>query len=227
MNAPAASVLFAHATGFHGRVFDKTISFLPPMKYSCFTFDQRGHGRSPWPDDAPVTELSNWDGFGDDALEMSRLVRQQQHPDTNRCTGGVLGVGHSQGATALLLAALKEPEQFSALILYEPVVFPKLWRHLSHAFFHFSEAPLATSSRKRRREFDSLEDAFQNFASKPPMRHFHVDVLRDYIRHGLSASGEQLELELGTDAAAPSDLATGKLRLLCDPNVEVHAMMTC
>lgn len=198
-----ASVLFVHATGFHGRVFDKTLSFLSPDMYSCYTFDQRGHGLSPWPDNAPVTQLEDWDGFGEDALDVARYV-QQQHPPSGQQLGGVVGVGHSQGATALLLAALQEPQRFSGLILYEPVVFPKLWQNLSKVFFRFSESPLALSSRRRRLEFDTLNDAFLNFGAKPPMNSFHVDVLRDYVRYGTG------RVEGDDD----------KLRLRCDPNVE-------
>jgi pimeloyl-ACP methyl ester carboxylesterase len=198
-----ASVLFSHATGFHGRVFDKTISFLDPSMYSCYTFDQRGHGHSPWPEDAPEDALGDWDGFGHDVLDVSRYVRQQ-HPDSRQHSGGIVGVGHSQGATALLLAALQEPRQFSALVLYEPVIFPRLWRDLSKVFAHFSESPLALSSRRRRLEFDSLQQAFENFASKPPMSSFHVDVLRDYVRYGTESCGDG-----------------ERVRLLCDPNIEV------
>jgi pimeloyl-ACP methyl ester carboxylesterase len=200
---PQASILFTHATGFHGHTFNKTINFLTPDRYACYTFDQRGHGHSPWPDDAPINQLSNWDGFGDDALAMTKYV-YKQHMSTSKEVGGVLGVGHSQGATALLLAALKEPQMFSALILYEPVVFPKLWRNLSGVFFRFSESPLAVSSRKRRMEFDSLDEAFLNFASKPPMNNFHLDVLRDYVRYGTE------KVEEGSE----------RRRLLCHPNVE-------
>lgn len=206
-----ASVLFVHATGFHGRVFDKTLSFLSPETYSCYTFDQRGHGLSPWPDDAPVTQLEDWDGFGEDALDVVRYV-QQQHPPSRQRLGGVVGVGHSQGATALLLAALQEPQRFSGLILYEPVVFPKLWQNLSKAFFRFSESPLALASRRRRLEFDTLNDAFLNFAAKRPMNAFHIDVLRDYVRFGtkhVKTPGETRESADG-----------GKLRLCCDPNIE-------
>ena len=196
------SVLFVHATGFHGRIYDRTISYLNPSKYTCYTYDQRGHGHSPWPDDAPQDVLTSWDGFGNDALDMSKYVYEQHDRP-------IIGVGHSQGATALVMAALKEPHLYKSLILYEPVIFPKLWRSLSKCFFCFSESPLAISSIKRRVEFDSRMDAFSNFAGKPPMRGFHVEVLKDYIRHG----------------TVPCDGEEGKedprVRLLCDPNVEV------
>lgn len=127
-----------------------------------------------------------------------------------------MGVGHSQGATALLLAALQEPQRFSGLILYEPVVFPKLWQNLSKVFFRFSESPLALSSRRRRLEFDTLNDAFLNFAAKPPMNSFHVDVLRDYVRYGTGRVKASEEVGDSHDSADDE-----KLRLRCDPNVEV------
>ena len=219
-----ASVLFSHATGFHGRVFDKTINDLDPSQFSCYTFDQRGHGQSPWPEGVPQQgdTLSNWDGFGADVLQMGRYV-QQQHPHTDSCaTGGVVGVGHSQGASALLLAALQQPNLFSALVLYEPVVFPPLWRGLSKAFSLFSESPLALSARKRRMEFSSLQEALKNFASKPPMNTFHADVLEDYVRHGTAAVAGEGVIEGGHVREEDNSSGDqGPVRLLCDPNVEV------
>lgn len=188
------SVLFVHATGFHGRIFDKTINFLPPQEYSCFSYDQRGHGLSPWPDDAPRDALTSWDGFGDDALVVSKHVYDRHNQR-------IIGVGHSQGATALILAALREPQLFDGLVLYEPVIFPESWQKFAKVFSLFSESPLALASRKRRVEFDSLDDAFFNFGSKPPMNGFHHHVLRDYVRYGTEKSGD-------------------KVRLLCDPNIE-------
>lgn len=209
----AASVLFAHATGFHGRVFDKTISLLDPARFSCYSFDQRGHGQSPWP--TGESSLEDWDGFGADAAAVGRYVKQQ-HPHTGHgeVAGGVVGVGHSMGATSLLLAALQEPQLFSALVVYEPVIFPPLWVALSKAFALFSESPLALSSRKRRLQFPSVQAAVQNFASKPPMNNFQLDVLHDYVRHGTAL----VETEGET---AGGDADGQALRLLCDPNIEV------
>ena len=162
-------VFFSHATGFHGRVFDTTISFLGD-KYTCYSMDHRGHGRSGWNGDAPL----HWIAFADDLLEVS-----------HECCGEekMVGVGHSMGAAALLMAALKKPEKFSALVLYEPIIFPPEMRML---FGLRDESPLAVLAKKRRDAFASYDEAISNFSKKPPMNAFDTSVLRDFVMHGLA-----------------------------------------
>ena len=43
--ADQASILFAHATGFHARVWDATIDAIDAQPHAI-AIDQRGHGRS-------------------------------------------------------------------------------------------------------------------------------------------------------------------------------------
>ena len=79
------TVLFSHATGFHGRVFAPVAAHLP--NFDRTTFDYRGYGDTVPP---PGWTLK-WEGFGDDALAVAR--------DTVQRSGGrrVVGVGHSMG----------------------------------------------------------------------------------------------------------------------------------
>ena len=42
--ADRPTLFFVHATGFHGRVFDRVIEAVPG--YHSIAFEQRGHGRS-------------------------------------------------------------------------------------------------------------------------------------------------------------------------------------
>ncbi|CAM9377108.1 unnamed protein product [Ectocarpus fasciculatus] len=161
------TVFFSHATGFHGRIFDTTIGMLAD-NYSCYSMDHRGHGRSGWGCDKPL----HWSVFANDLLEVSQ-----------ECCGEdkVVGVGHSMGAAALLMAALKKPEKFSALVLYEPIIFPPEMRML---FGVSADSPLAVLAKKRRNSFGSHDEAIRNFSKKPPMNAFDSNVLRDFVMHG-------------------------------------------
>jgi pimeloyl-ACP methyl ester carboxylesterase len=191
---PEVNVFFSHATGFHGRIFDSLITGSGGLaeKYSCFSMDHRGHGQSGWNPDAPL----HWDAFAADLLAVSHAC----------CgTGPVVGVGHSMGAASLLMAALLEPKKFSALVLYEPIIFPPELRLLSSLV---GDSPLARLARKRRNSFDSREEAIANFSKKPPMNLYHEDVLRDFVVHGLADARELRRAREGADADADADTDT-------------------
>ena len=177
-----APILFSHANGFHGRCFDPVVQSLP--EHPCFTFDYRGHGDSTVPPDWQV----RWSAYGDDAVTAARAAA------TN---GPVIGAGHSMGAAGLIMAALREPSLFRALVLYEPIVFPASYRHLG-------TNPLAAAARRRRATFESYEEAFANYASKPPLNVFHPDCLRAYVDHGFRPTSD------------------GRVELKCSPELEAR-----
>lgn len=97
----------------------------------------------------------------------------------------VVGFGHSKGGAALLLAEQRAPGTFAALYLYEPVVFPSI-----PSFGPSGEHPLATGALRRRRSFASKDEAFENFAAKPPFNALRPDALRAYVDHGFADDGE-------------------------------------
>ena len=171
------AMLMAHATGFHGLVWQPMASEL--TDFHCYSFDERGHGDSL----RPLGHDYDWTGFADDALivvDGFGLARP-------------FGVGHSAGAAALLLAEAFRPGTFRALYLWEPVVMP------------FDEPPgpqdnpLSEGALRRRELFPSRDDAYDNFASKPPFSALHPDALRAYVDHGFA------------------DAEEGQVRLKCRP----------
>lgn len=171
---PARTVLFSHANGFHGRCFDPTIESLVE-NYQCVSFDLRGHGDSKISPDWQV----EWRGYGDDALAVAKTLPENK-----------IAVGHSMGGAALVMAALARPDLFQALILYEPIIFPS---HIRDTIQKSSErtdtkgAPsnsMADGARRRRNSFASRNEAFANYASKPPMNAFDERSLHAFVDHG-------------------------------------------
>jgi pimeloyl-ACP methyl ester carboxylesterase len=83
------------------------------------------------------------------------------------------------GAAVTLLTEARRPGSFRAIYAFEPIVIPP-------------EVPRETEgrsvwvegTRKRRREFPSIDDAFANFESKPPFDVFTAESLRAYLEHG-------------------------------------------
>jgi pimeloyl-ACP methyl ester carboxylesterase len=185
-------VLLAHATGFHGRVWQPCADHLP---YHCFALDFRGHGDSPLPGQAEGTfdpDLLDWDGFGDDVLAVAAALAEETD-------GGPLrGVGHSKGAAALLLAEQRRPGTFASLYLYEPIAFPPEVVALRVG------NPLAAGARRRRARFASFAEAEANFAAKRPLSALDPAALHAYVRFGFAPDPD------------------GGVALKCPPEVEAE-----
>jgi pimeloyl-ACP methyl ester carboxylesterase len=172
----AGNYLFAHCTGMCAAVWQPMIKALRSegggadgaTSADAVSLDHRAHGLS----GRSGGELS-WHGHADDVLSVV------DHHGLER----PLGVGHSMGGAALILAEQKRPGTFGGLFLYEPIVFPPMPREF--------ENPLSAGARRRREEFLSEEEAFAMFSMKPPMSELSEDALMAYIRYGFSteASG--------------------------------------
>jgi pimeloyl-ACP methyl ester carboxylesterase len=164
----------AHATGFHGRVWDRMISQLA-RPHHVIAIEQRGHGRS------EATAFDTWDVFGHDQAALAAQLDLQ----------GAVGVGHSMGAHALVQAAALQPGRFSRLLLIDPVMG-------APADYHQPPAPPGTlhPSAGRKNHFDSAQAMFDRFVDRPPYSVFDHQALMDYCRFGLrpadSGSGLQL-----------------------------------
>ena len=163
-------LLFSHATGFHGRVFEPMASFLND-RFRCVSLDLRGHGMSELPPGASLA----WSGMADDVLAA---LSADRFP-----IGPLHGIGHSMGGAALVLAAARRPEAFRSLWLYEPVIVPP-----ESGLLPGSENPMSEAAARRRDRFDSLDQAYENYGSKPPLHQLHPDALRAYVDGGFSSS---------------------------------------
>jgi pimeloyl-ACP methyl ester carboxylesterase len=177
--------LFCHATGFHGAVWEPMSAALGD-DFERWAVDFRGHGASVLPPDSPVP----WESVAGDVLAVV--------DDLDVPAGDILGIGHSMGGAALLLAEQARPGLFTGLWLYEPIVPPR-------GVIPTGDGgnPLATGARRRRPAFPSHAEALANFASKPPLNVARADALHAYVRHGLVA-GEDGAVHL---ACRPEDEA--------------------
>jgi pimeloyl-ACP methyl ester carboxylesterase len=158
-------VLLCHATGFHGAVWDPVAAELGG-DLDRWAVDFRGHGASVVPEGSP---LQDWAAFGVDVLAV---VDGLGLPP-----GGVLGVGHSMGGAALLLAEQARPGTFRGIWAFEPITPPR-------AAMPGGPNPLSEGARRRRPVFASAADALANFAAKPPFDRLRADALHAYVRHG-------------------------------------------
>jgi pimeloyl-ACP methyl ester carboxylesterase len=95
----------------------------------------------------------------------------------------VIGVGHSMGGTSTMLASIKQPERFAAIILLDPVLMPRryLWllKVLQSTIGY--KIPLVEMALKRRRNWESAEAAFQRYQGRAIFEKWPDQALRDYI----------------------------------------------
>ncbi len=159
------------------------------------------HVRAMW-ENCPPESLKNWPQMGDDLLAgLDGLTDDRP----------VIGIGHSMGGVATLYAALKRPERFSHLILIDPTLMSPgvLWRmRLTRLLGMEARLPLVQGALRRRQQWDSTEDAYQYFRSKPLFARWPDDVLRDYAQ----------------SMTVPAD--NGGVRLAFDPRWEAQFYRT-
>jgi pimeloyl-ACP methyl ester carboxylesterase len=165
-------LLLAHATGFHGRVWEPVAGHLAD-RFHCIAFDERGHGDS---DPAPDGDY-DWKGFATDALAVVDGLGLGDGGTPLRA------VGHSCGGALLFLAEQRRPGTFAELWTYEPVIVPLE----GLAALPDGKNPLAAGARKRRPTFASKQAAYDNYASKPPFNVLDHAALHAYVGHGFAS----------------------------------------
>jgi pimeloyl-ACP methyl ester carboxylesterase len=186
-DSSAPTLLFSHATGLHGRVWEPMASILS-RRFRCLAIDHRGHGLSELPHGASLA----WARMGDDTVAVLDSELFGGHR-------AVHGVGHSMGGAALALAAGQSPKRLHSLWLYEPVIVPP------GALPSGSNSnPMAEGAERRRASFDSFEDAVSHYASKPPLNQLHPAALRAYVMGGFASQADgsvRLRCAPATEAA--------------------------
>ena len=153
-------LLFAHATGFHGRVWDRIIRQFPDRR--AIALEARGHGRSSKP--APPYR---WPLLGTDLAAAAGALG----------ISNAIGIGHSSGGHAVANAAALRPAAFQALLLIDPTIFPRAV---------YGQPPFDVSfTLRRKRVFDSPEAMFLRFRERGAFAGWQPEILRDYCEYGL------------------------------------------
>jgi pimeloyl-ACP methyl ester carboxylesterase len=179
------ALLFAHATGFCGALFDPLIAHLPP-RYRAITIDLRGHG-----DSAPPPDLDfDWRGFATDVLTVIDALGLERP----------FIVGHSCGAAAAFLAEQRRPGTFAAMYCFEPAVAFRQGIDVPGPSGPLSGKPgpsgplsgkpspnpMSEGARRRRATFASRAELLEYLRSKPLFARFDPAVLDAYVEHGFA-----------------------------------------
>jgi pimeloyl-ACP methyl ester carboxylesterase len=184
-NKPPA--LLVHGTGFVAEVWDEVARELA-SKYTVYGIDRRGHGASHKP---PVEHYH----FLDFASDICAVVEALDLTD-------IFGVGHSAGATDLLLAAKLLPRRFQRLFVMEPTIMdPRAMRAMTSELSE-RETASAQGVLRRQAEFNSAAAAFTRFRAASAFAEWSEASLWAYVRHGFEPQPD------------------GRVRLLCRPEIE-------
>jgi lipase len=162
-------ILFTHATGFHGRLWDRIIEGIPGRH--CFAIDLRGHGQS-----GTNFDSYSWRRFGEDTAMVAKELGLRD----------ALGVGHSLGGHAMVVAAATEPSAFSSLLLIDPVI-------QSPDRYNGALTDVGFIARRRAR-WKSVEEMYERFRIRPPFSAWKSDILHDYCEYGLLPDGDEFVL---------------------------------
>lgn len=182
--------LLCHATGLHGAVWEPLSAALDPG-FERWAVDFRAHGASAVPPGDPLP----WSAMADDVLAVVAAL--------DAPPGRLLGIGHSMGGAALVLAEQARPGTFAGLWLFEPIVPPAGALPSVEGGNHLAEGAL-----RRRATFASTAEALANYASKPPLNVARADALHAYVRHGFVA-GEDGAVHLACRPADESQIFRG------------------
>ncbi|OAN92927.1 alpha/beta hydrolase [Marinobacter sp. EhC06] len=174
---------WAHATGFHGRLYRPLLDELA-TDVNVLAWDMRGHGAS-----AGAANLSTFRGWETYYRDMTALLDSQDEP--------VWLAGHSIGATTSIMAAARRPEKVLGLILAEPVIMDQgqgLKLGLTKLIRQSHRLSLAAGAARRRRVFDSHAVALDNYRGRGGFKTWPEAWLNAYVQHAFVPQGDQVQL---------------------------------
>ncbi len=192
-------LLVAHGNGFCGRTYEPMLEPLS-QQYDLLMYDLPGHGRS---------EPFKFVGWNQTAEHLYQALKAS---DTFIAGRSVHAVGHSLGGMLSMLAAGQHPNTFKSMVMLDPIMFPQPLLFFMQAvgklgltsLFH----PFVKPTLRRRREWESREQAFDYFHNRKIFKGWQDQALQSYVEHALC------------------DANGAGVRLRCDPTVEAQWFAT-
>lgn len=182
MNKP--QLHFAHANGVPSACYRKLLDGLSAQ------FDVRMLAVMGTDPRYPVTD--NW----------HMLTEQVADSIRGKCSGPVIGLGHSMGGLCTFMAAHRYPDLFRAVVIMDPPVINGLGALSFGVLKKLGMADHITPAGKsqgRRELWPSRDVARELLGRKKLFRAFDPDCFEDYLRYGLSDCEEGVCLTIPAD----------------------------
>ena len=177
---PAA--LLVHGTGFCAPVWQSVAESLAPA-FVVYGVDRRGHGASSKPADAYH--------FADFLGDAVRVIDELQ-------LEGAYAIGHSAGATDLLLAAALRPRAFRCIFAMEPTAMDVATPGSAAE----STEELLERAARRRATFASFDHAYEHYRTRGVFQTWRPELLQAYVQYGFEPQPD------------------GTVSLRCTPDIE-------
>jgi len=162
---------FAHANGFPPGTYRKLAEALAGNHHVVSMA-----ARPLWSPD-PAVALRDWSEFADDL--KAELAR--------RGLRGILGVGHSLGGVASLLAAADDPGLFRAVVAVDPLVLTgrisTFWGLMKGVGLG-GRLRIVRGARSRRDHWPDRETVLSSYRRKKIFKSWDPEVLDDYVHSG-------------------------------------------
>jgi pimeloyl-ACP methyl ester carboxylesterase len=174
----------AHANGFPPGVYRELVGHLTgDFRAVTIPF------RPLWEPAPPSEEFERWQEMGDDLIAGFEAYGLSD----------VIGIGHSMGGVATLVAALKRPDLFKAIVLLDPVLFPRfvVWLFAGlPSWLPQPTFPLVKKALRRRRQWESQQDAYDRFHGRSLFEQWSDETLWAYVEELIEPVkvGEGVEL---------------------------------
>lgn len=182
---------FAHATGLNANAYRRLLELLQD-EFQVWAWDMRGHGLN----HSVAGKVDSWVPYYADLVCLLEHIGEP-----------TVLAGHSIGGMTSLAAAAKAPQLATGLLMLDPVLMLgrlQLGVKLAQLIGQNHRLPLAQMSANRRSEFDSREQAFEQYKGRGIFKSFPDSWLTDYLETGLID-------------------ADGKVQLACKPEFESSA----
>lgn len=161
---------FSHANGYPPQAYRPLLTALSE-RYRVTAM----HARPLWQPEPAKGELPDWSWMVCDLFSFFETHGLQN----------IIGMGHSMGAVATLLAALERPEQFRGLILLDPTLLPQLTAigfGLIKKLGLVYRLPLLKTAVRRRSVFTDRRAMFSYYRRKNVFRRIVDEDLRTIVK---------------------------------------------
>ena len=195
-------ILLLHATGFHARVWDRTIAHLGEG-FRIIAVDLRGHGLS-----GKTGVIKSWEEPARDVAELIERLKLTH----------IIAAGHSMGGHVATQLALMFPERFDGLVLLDPVMFrPETYEADPYgAVASVQEHPVA----RRRNKWANWQELYRRLENQHPYSLWQQSVLEDYCRFGVLPAADGVEMELACPPATEASIYIASARVNLLPRLD-------
>ncbi len=172
---------FAHANAYPVKSYSHFLRLFTD-EFEVFGM----HQRPCWPG-SDYNAFTNWDLLGDDLVEILDAHEMKS----------VVGMGHSMGGIATLVAANKRPDLFSCIILIDPVIMDremiKMIKQMPYEQ-QVANNPMAQIAMKRRNSWENKSEALAYFESKSFFQKFTPEAKQTFLDYGLQEVDNKITL---------------------------------